>query len=131
MRPPLVALAEPEPALRAELAAELEGRGCVVVELRDGIELLEFLGEVQERDEDYPQLLVADLDLPGLGGLDVLVELRAAGAPGPTAVLLADGADRALRDEAHRLGAVLVLDKPRDRASMGWWIERLAAVLAG
>jgi CheY-like chemotaxis protein len=131
VKPPLVALAEPEPALRAELAAELEARGCSVIELRDGVELLEFLGEVSEFDEDYPQLLVCEDIMPGLGALDVLAELRDAGSHGPPAVLLADAPDRVLRDEAHRLGVALVLDKPLDAATMGWWIERLAAVLPG
>lgn len=131
MRAPLVLLAEPEPGLRAELATELEARGCTVIELRDGVELLEFLGEVSEHDEDYPQLLVTEDVMPGLCGLDVLAELHDAGYAGPPAVLLADAPDRALRDEAHRLGVALVLDKPLDAATMGWWIERLAAVLPG
>lgn len=131
-RSPLVAVAEPEPALRRKLAAALERRGCDVIEVRDGLELLEYLGEARERDEDWPQLVVAEETMPGLGGLDVLAELREAGAPMPPAtILLVNEQDACpgLRLAARALGVAVVLDKPLDPVSMGWWVHRLVAAL--
>lgn len=124
-RAPLVALAEPEPALRRMLADALVGLGCDVLELQDGIELLEFLGGASERDEDWPRLLVAADALPGLGGLDVLLELRDADAARPPTILLSRRPSEGLRAAAERLGVAVVLDNPPDRVSMEQWVQRL------
>lgn len=125
-RPPLVALAEPLPRLRRALSAALEARGCSVLEVQDGVELLEYLGQASTGDEDWPQLLVASEVMPGLGGLDVLSELQEAGAARPPTILLAARA-AGVRRAARALGVAVVLDKPPDPASMGWWVQRLVA----
>lgn len=124
-RPPLVALAEPEPALRRMLAELLEGCGCDVLEVDDGVELLEYLGQACEGDEDWPQLLVTADDMPGLGGLDVLLELRDAGAARPATIMLSRRPCPGLRAAAERLGVAVVLDDPPDRATMESWVQRL------
>ncbi len=124
-RPPLVALAEPEPALRRMLADILEECGCDVLEVRDGIELLEYLGEACEGDEDWPQLLVAADDMPGLGALDVLLELRDAGSARPATIVLSRRPCAGLRAAAEHLGVAVVLDDPPDRATMETWVQRL------
>jgi two-component system response regulator len=49
---------------------ELAGSNCIRV-ARDGIEALDTL-----RSHDYPALVVLDLKLPRLSGVDVLMEIR-------------------------------------------------------
>lgn len=124
-RPPLVALASPEPALRRMSAEALEACGCEVLEVHDGVELLEYLARASDDDEDWPQLLVVSDEMPGLGGLDVLLELRDCGAARPATILLARRPFAGLRAAAEALGVAVVLDDPPDRATMEAWVRRL------
>jgi CheY-like chemotaxis protein len=82
--PPLVLLAHADEVRRSGLAWELGAQGCTVVEVEDGLELLDYL------DDDGPWLplprpdvIVTELDMPGFGGLEAARRLREAGDPTP------------------------------------------------
>jgi DNA-binding NtrC family response regulator len=60
-----------------------------------------------------PDVLVSDVRMPGLGGLDVLRGLRHCEWANPVILITAFG-DEATHLEAVRLGAAAVLDKPFD-----------------
>ena len=71
MPPPLhILLVEDHAPLREQVAAALRAAGCLVSEAADGrLALLQAL-------EDLPDVLVLDLGLPGLDGLQVCTRLR-------------------------------------------------------
>jgi DNA-binding response OmpR family regulator len=66
---------------------------------------------VEAARERHPCLVILDLHMPGLSGLDVLKELRAA-SPRLPVVILTGTSTADERDEARRLGACEVLIKP-------------------
>jgi diguanylate cyclase (GGDEF)-like protein len=72
-----------------------------------------------------PDLLLMDLRVPGLGGLDVLAALRAgAGTADVPVILLSGHADDGTRVRALELGAVDVLQKPMSLRELRARIER-------
>ena len=110
-----VLLAEDDAALRPLIASALRGDGYEVLEARDGLELLanveSTLAEWGPRPEGV--LIISDVQMPGLGGLDVLAILRCAFWAAPVILITAFG-DEETHAEAHELGAAAVFDKPFD-----------------
>ncbi|MCO5171077.1 MAG: response regulator [Planctomycetes bacterium] len=98
--PALVVAALEGEARRAALVAELEARGASVIDLADGLELLEGL----RRGDATPDVLLLDARLPRLDGLDALAELA---RQGPAVVVVQEG-DEEARARAAALGAVVV-----------------------
>ena len=90
-----------------------------VVVARDGVEALEYLfaeGAYASRDATaLPQVVLLDLNLPRLGGLEVLRRLRERPATSmiPVVVLTSSMEDRDLV-ESYRLGANSYVRKPVD-----------------
>ena len=103
-----VLIVEDEPRIAGFLAKGLQRQGYDVRCAYSGTEALEWTG----KDGDEPiDLIVLDLGLPDIDGLDVLRELQARGSDVPVLVLTArtEESDRAA---ALRLGAVEYLTKP-------------------
>jgi CheY-like chemotaxis protein len=111
---PCVLLAEDDREMRMLLAAALRQAGYDVVEALDGVDLLDCIAWVVERRSDWSEaILVSDVRMPAMGGLEVVARLRSMGWPGPIILITAFG-DDATHDLARRLGASRVLDKPFD-----------------
>ncbi|MCW5890478.1 MAG: response regulator [bacterium] len=106
-----VLLADDDPDLRRLLSLTLRRAGYDVVEAGDGVELLDRL-ESTVAKRDYFGVIVADVNMPGLTGLDVLAALRCTSWTTPVILITAFG-DPATKAEADDLGAML-LDKPLD-----------------
>src|SRR3954469_13317154 len=66
-----VLVVDDEPAVRALVAASLDGSGCEVEAFEDGPSAL------QSALDAPPQLILLDVALPGMNGADVLRRLRA------------------------------------------------------
>jgi DNA-binding response OmpR family regulator len=116
-----VLLVDDEDTLRKVMRDLLERDGFDVSEARDGVEALD------QADRGAPDIIVLDLNLPGLSGYDVLQRLRAhpATARTPVVVLTAKG-DEDNEVRVFELGADDFLTKPfRARALSA----RLEAVL--
>lgn len=108
---PLIVLAEDNAELRALLAAALELVGYRVLQAETGARLVAIVQALlQGGDGPPPRLIVTDVRMPALGGLDAARALRAAGATTPLIFMTAFG-DAWTRARAAELGAVL-LDKP-------------------
>jgi CheY-like chemotaxis protein len=90
-----------------------------VVRVTDGVEALDYLaatGSFAHRDRsDLPELILLDLKLPRLSGLDVLEELghNGIGAQVPIVVLTSSIEERDL-ERAYALGANSYVQKPVD-----------------
>ena len=91
--------------LRGRMASYLETAGFSVLQAQSGEEGLRLAGETQ------PDLLVCDLYMPGLSGLELIRQLKAQGAGTPVILLSGSGS---MSDvvESLRLGAVDYLQKP-------------------
>jgi DNA-binding response OmpR family regulator len=99
-----VLVADDQPAMRALLARTLRGAGY---EVGDGDALWRELGD--ERGE--PDLVVSDIHLPGVSGLEVLARLRQSDWMMPV-ILISAFADLATLPDANRQGVSRVLTKP-------------------
>jgi two-component system, response regulator len=91
-----------------------------VVRVRDGVEALEYLfreGEFLKRPGGNPKLLLLDMKMPRLGGLDVLRRLKADERTKliPVVVLTSSAEDRDII-ESYQVGVNSYLVKPVDFA---------------
>jgi DNA-binding response OmpR family regulator len=108
-------LAEDDDALRALLATTLRREGFEVLEATNGRELGLLLHTLilAAGDPEGVDLIVTDVRMPGPDGLTQISRLREYDWTTPVVVVTAFG-DRSIHDEARRLGAAAVLDKPFD-----------------
>ena len=127
-RRPLVLLAEDDDELRSLLASVLHRDGHDVVEARTGTELLrriEVGATAGPGAPRLPDLVVSDVKMPGLSGLEVASALRLAALHIPIVLLTAFGDDEA-HERADALGAMM-LDKPFDLSVLRAAVRRLLA----
>jgi len=108
-----VLVADDDDELRALVVETLRSDGYLVVEARDGAEMLSFLVSTAEDPETRPDVIVTDVRMPKLSGLGVLQELRHAQIPLPV-ILMTGFSPTSVEVVAKRLGAVGVLRKPFD-----------------
>lgn len=115
MRRTHVLLGEDDTTLRRLLAVALNRAGYAVTEAADSESLLDYVTRalLVPGRVPHPDLIITDVCMPGLTGLDVAAAITRAGCITPLIVMTAFG-DRATRERARRLGAVAVLDKPFD-----------------
>jgi CheY-like chemotaxis protein len=109
-----VLVAEDDPDMRRLIATLLRMAGHKVAEARDGMDILDRLeSSIWSERHDLFDVIVSDVNMPGLSGLDVLAALRCAYWTTPVVLITAFGDDD-MRAEARALGASAVLDKPID-----------------
>jgi DNA-binding response OmpR family regulator len=100
-----ILIIDDEPNLRLVFRTTLESAGYQVAEVADGVTALRKL-------RTFPaDLVLLDLYMPGMGGMDVLERLRDADNPVPVVIITAHGSipDAVL---AIKLGAIDFLSKP-------------------
>ncbi|MBB3264499.1 two-component system KDP operon response regulator KdpE [Azospirillum sp. OGB3] len=100
-----VLVVDDEPPIRRFLRTTLSAQGYDIEEAEDGAGALEAVRR------HPPDLLVLDLGLPGIGGLEVIRRLRADGVAAPI-IVLSSRADEAGKVEALDLGADDYVTKP-------------------
>jgi CheY-like chemotaxis protein len=109
--PPRILLAEDDAEMRALVSDDLRCAGYSVVECADGAALLRRLDSANRTPGLGVDLVVADVRMPELTGLEVLERVRRADPFTPYIVITAFGSAETRR-AAARLGALAVLDKP-------------------
>ncbi len=107
-RPPRILLAEDDVEMRSMLVQSLHERGFVVDECVDGTHLV---ARLVSSDPDYFSVIVSDVRMPGITGLQFLEHLRECTTFPPTILITAFG-DEATHARAKELGAAAILDKP-------------------
>jgi CheY-like chemotaxis protein len=124
-RPILVA--DDDDDMRVLIATVLRRAGYRVVEARDGMEALDRVAtSVSDTSRDLIGVIVSDMNMPGLGGLDVLAALRCARCDTPLILITAFG-DRDSRAEAGELGVFAYLEKPLDVSALRRAVEQATA----
>lgn len=100
-----VLIVDDEPSIRMLFRTALESAGYEVVEAGDGVQAL---GQVHDA---APDVVLLDLKMPGMNGMETLRRLRDQGADTPVVIVTAHGsiADAVA---AMKLGAVDFLTKP-------------------
>jgi len=109
--PPRILLAEDDVEMRALVSGDLRRAGYSVIECADGAALLRRLESATCTHGLGVDLVVSDIRMPELTGLEVLERLRGADPFMPFIVVTAFGSPETRR-AAARLGAMGVLDKP-------------------
>jgi two-component system, NtrC family, response regulator AtoC len=113
-----ILVCDDEELIRWSLREYLEAEGYTVVEAADGVECLERVAS------DAPDLLVLDLKMPRMGGMQVLQQLAAEERDLPVIVITAHGAVE-LALQATRLGAGAYLSKPFDLREVGLAVRQV------
>jgi len=112
IRKPVVLVADDDPDIRDIVQISLETKGIEVRTASDGIETLDAIGRCEF------DLLVLDVDMPGLNGYSVVQELRGNERTATIPVILASGlmadSKRSESDWAKELGVERVFIKPFD-----------------
>lgn len=125
-----VLLAEDDAAARSIMARALRSMGIDVVETHDGGRMLVAVA-AHYRDGRSPEdldLVVTDVNMPVVGGLDVFAAMRAARWKTPI-IVVTGYVTPAVRMSVDRLGAVLLV-KPLDLAVLEATVRRLLSVPA-
>ncbi|AMV73881.1 hypothetical protein JCM30471_23020 [Desulfuromonas carbonis] len=112
-RPANVLIAEDDPALRELLAFCFFREGYAVTCCSDGLSLLERLHDSLEGQDDPIDLVVTDIRMPGLTGLEVLESLCDQPQRPPVICMTAFG-DPGTHSAALRMRAAATFDKPFD-----------------
>ena len=110
-----ILVVDDEPSVRDLLSEFLTQRGYQVRTAENGLEALTLARE------EHPQMVILDLYMPGMNGVEVLRALQSQHYTGGVVALTASQ-DEKLLQEMLELGAVDVIGKPVD-------LERLALVI--
>jgi two-component system, cell cycle response regulator DivK len=122
-RAPLVLIVEDDPETRQFYAHALEQHGFRTEQAHNGRQALE------KAREDAPDLVLADIALPGMDGIELCRELRADVRTRTIRVIAITGyGDRHYPDRARGAGADQVLTKPCDAETLVAEARRLLAV---
>lgn len=116
-----VLVVDDEEDIRFLLTRTLEADGLQVAAAADGLEALELLRL------DWPSLVIADVAMPRLDGLELISRMQANGLTTPV-VLLTGHQDNAFMLKAIRLGAIDFLAKPFSRPEFDDVVRRGLAI---
>jgi DNA-binding NarL/FixJ family response regulator len=120
-KPRRVLLVDDHPAILVQIAQFIRGEFEVIELLPNGAQLEATMGRL------HPDLIVLDITLPGLSGIELARRLRAAGFRMPI-VFLTVHADADYAREAFGAGGLGYVVKPRFATDM---LPALRAALAG
>jgi CheY-like chemotaxis protein len=118
-----ILLAEDDEAMRSMLAFMLTAEGFEVTPCVDGLELADRIKE----DGDEVDLVISDIRMPGMTGLELLEGLSVLDESPPMILITAFGGEDTLEKALH-LGAAAVFSKPFDVEDL---IEKAHEVMNG
>jgi CheY-like chemotaxis protein len=109
---------------RETIVAKLRAGGHDVVAVGNGVELLNVLRTSLDPESDVWEFdfVISDVHLPGISGPRAFSRIGNNLDVPPVLFLTAFG-DEEIREEAIRVGALAVLDKPVDGNELRAWVE--------
>ena len=118
---PNILVVDDEPALLRAVERFLTGLGYEVSAAGNGTEALAAI------EEATPDLLITDINMPEMDGIEILNALRARGLAIPVIAISGGGQfdRRLLLGSAKVLGAVLTLEKPFELAELREMVEEV------
>ena len=121
-------LAESDEALREELASQFSKEGYRVIEVEDGMELLDYFEDPFPMTvHAKPDLIVAEVAMEGFGGLEACARLRDLEWKIPV-VLISDHYYPETDECAEELGVKYLFTRPLDFDNL---LAAVAALLGG
>ena len=120
MRPLRITILDDDQSVRTAISRLLRTSEISVNLCATGVELFSTL------DGERPDCLVLDLQMPGMGGLDVMNYLAEIGVSIPTVIITAHD-EPGSRETCLAAGALAYLRKPLDADELLLAIERAAA----
>jgi len=111
-----IMVVDDEPMVRNLLSQFLTMRGYRVRPAKDGPDALSLL------KQEHPELVILDLYMPGMNGVDVLRQLRANDYKGAV-IALSASQDEELLQEMLDLGSVDIMGKPVDLERLAMMVE--------
>jgi two-component system response regulator GlrR len=119
-----VLVVDDDPDAREVIAVVLTQAGYAVEVAQDGFDAIGKVGVAE------PDIVLTDLQMPGMHGLDLITNLRQ--IDGDLPVVVATGMEtRDLQTNADLYGAVACLEKPIDMDQLVWTIELALACHRG
>lgn len=107
-----ILLADDDAEMRAMVGWALEREGYILQECHDGVSLKKWIDRARSRSTNvHFDLVISDIRMPGLTGLDVLADAQSHG-DAPPVILISAFCDAETEDLARRLGAAALLPKP-------------------
>lgn len=110
---PRILLAEDDREMREMLSFVLWRAGYAVEAMSDGVSLLQRLSEAGTASCIDWDLVISDIRMPGVNGIEILEYLHSRADLPPLLLITAFG-NNETHDLAQRLGAVTLIDKPFD-----------------
>lgn len=77
-------------------------------------------------DDYHPDILVLDINMPGMGGIEMLRKMQGVQINKPVIIMLTNNTFAGYRDECMRLGADYFLDKSRDFLMIPVIVQKLS-----
>lgn len=81
-------------------------------------------------DGYHPDVMVLDINMPGMGGIEMLRKLHVKQMIKPVVIMLTNNTFAGYRDECMRLGADYFLDKSRDFLMIPTIVEKVQERIA-
>src|SRR6266704_2332887 len=116
-----VLIVDDEASQRAGLAGMVTAWGMAADTASDGVDALEKLAKVPA------DVILTDLNMPGMDGFELLDKLRGMGDRPPTIVLTAYGSMDSAVTTVHELGAFWFLEKPIQASALEALVRRAAS----
>lgn len=120
--PPTVLLADDSKVVRVKTGRLLERQGWRVLLAEDG------LAALRQLDGEGADLLITDVEMPGIDGFELTRRVRAHPRWGRLPVIMITSSDDRHRDEAAAAGVDLLLGKPYEEDAL---LERAQLLLGG
>ena len=109
---------------RKFVSKQLKGHGFTIVEAGDGIEAIEIL------HRSSFDLVVTDLDMPRLGGLELLADIQSGQFCNAPVVVVSSRDDDSFRRQAMEFGANDYITKPVSKQRFQGLLEQLGLIAA-